>query len=83
MALQPQPGPVPGSVADIEKDKTCPQGLPVQLERRVLSGGRTMHSNFRSLQMNSWSQPNPLNCLEQVAMLCGLTQENRPLTNIK
>lgn len=34
MARHLQPSAVPGSVGDTEKDKICPQGLPVQLERQ-------------------------------------------------
>ena len=34
MARRLQPSAVPGSAGDTEKDKICPQGLPVQLERQ-------------------------------------------------
>lgn len=64
---------------DLPPGTSCPAGKT----RSAYYGNGTRYSHFLSLQMNSWSQADPVNWLEQVPMLCGQTQENHPLTNIK
>ena len=64
---------------DLPPGTSCPAGKT----RSAYYGDGTRYSHFLSPQMNSWSQPDPMNWLEQVPMLCGQTQESHPLINIK
>ena len=52
---------------DLPPGTSCPAGKT----RSAYYGDGTRYSHFLSPQMNSWSQPDPMNWLEQVPMLCG------------